>query len=296
MPLVTIPSSLLSATIPDDSVTTGKLVGSAVTSAKVDSTVAVTDAGNTFTANQTIDVTGSQSELFLRSDRKGGQTVNRVRTFGHDVNDDESEYSRTETVCITDGLGSEDSQYRIYTKVGGNIDSRIILSDGLQVGAPTGLDKGAGTINAAGNIYVNNVQLAEMEEGTWTPALSAGGASFGYTTQEGYYRRVGNMVTVWGWITTSSFTIDASATLVFTGLPFTSDSDGSIPYTGTIGFSQGWSTTTTPVAIRVTNGSSAGTFLKHDSSDPRGNRDIQINEADLAAGTNAVQFTITYAI
>lgn len=42
-----------------------------------------------------------------------------------------------------------------------NSANRFIVGDGVRVGTPTGGDKGAGTINAAGEIYVNNVSVRD---------------------------------------------------------------------------------------------------------------------------------------
>lgn len=52
----------------------------------------------------------------------------------------------------------------------------------------------------------------------FTPSFSASGVTFGYTTQTGYYTRVGRMVMFWGRIVVSSIT-GTSATVTITGLP-----------------------------------------------------------------------------
>jgi hypothetical protein len=48
--------------------------------------------------------------------------------------------------------------------------------------------------------------LADYEEGTWTPGITFGGASAGvtYTSTQGYYTKVGNVVTVSCYINMSS--------------------------------------------------------------------------------------------
>ncbi|RYY67706.1 MAG: hypothetical protein EOO12_00170 [Chitinophagaceae bacterium] len=58
--------------------------------------------------------------------------------------------------------------------------------------------------------------------GTWTPAFSATGCTFSYATQYGGYRKVNDLVTIWGELVlnTSGNTIVAN-TLSITGLPFT---------------------------------------------------------------------------
>lgn len=75
------------------------------------------------------------------------------------------------------------------------------------------------------------------EEGTWTPAVS-GASGTTYTTQLGWYTRVGNMVTV-GF----ELTINAKGTITggasVSGLPFTSaatyKSSGTLSYAATVG-------------------------------------------------------------
>jgi hypothetical protein len=63
--------------------------------------------------------------------------------------------------------------------------------------------------------------LDHYEEGTWTPALSATGYTFGYTRQEGIYTRIGNMVSVKFYIRPNG-TPSGSGTVAtsITGLPF----------------------------------------------------------------------------
>ena len=58
------------------------------------------------------------------------------------------------------------------------------------------------------------------EEGTWTPALTFGGAAVGMTgTFSGTYTRVGNTVTVWGKIILTAKGSSIGNALI-TGLPF----------------------------------------------------------------------------
>ena len=65
--------------------------------------------------------------------------------------------------------------------------------------------------------------LADYEEGTWTPSLSASGATFAYDAQLGRYTRTGNVVVVQGRIALNSAS-GGSGTVTLTGLPFTSAS------------------------------------------------------------------------
>lgn len=67
--------------------------------------------------------------------------------------------------------------------------------------------------------------LDDYEEGIWTPVLTfatPGNLSVVYSTQVGQYTKIGNTVTVWFTIVTSTFThTTASGNFNITGLPFT---------------------------------------------------------------------------
>lgn len=86
------------------------------------------------------------------------------------------------------------------------------------VTAGKGIDFSADA-NAAG---MTSELLDDYEEGTWTPALSFGGGTTGltYTVQYGYYTKVGNLVTVTGYIYVNSKGSSTGAAII-TGLPFT---------------------------------------------------------------------------
>ena len=65
--------------------------------------------------------------------------------------------------------------------------------------------------------------LDDYEEGTWTPGISFGGGTTGitYGTQTGYYTKIGNLVTITGYVALTAKGSSTSAALI-TGLPFTS--------------------------------------------------------------------------
>ena len=73
---------------------------------------------------------------------------------------------------------------------------------------------GSRTIKTDGN------KLDDYEEGEWTPAYSSTGGTYGYTTQNGHYTKVGNMVTVAAYIRTSSVSATSHNLVKVTGLPF----------------------------------------------------------------------------
>jgi hypothetical protein len=104
---------------------------------------------------------------------------------------------------VTDG--SEEALLGFWTPnpSGGSLRQIGYFALGLVVGAPTGGDKGFGTINAS-SIYNNGTLL--YTESSYTPTLAFGGATTGitYTSQAGRYVQVGNQVTAWASITVNS--------------------------------------------------------------------------------------------
>ena len=62
--------------------------------------------------------------------------------------------------------------------------------------------------------------LEDYEEGSWTPAVSSGNASF--STLQGRYTKIGNQVTLWVRIAGGSGYSGSSA-LIINGLPFTNN-------------------------------------------------------------------------
>ncbi len=85
--------------------------------------------------------------------------------------------------------------------------------------------------------------LDDYEEGTWTPTIN-GTADTTYSTQYGWYTKVGNLVSVGFELTVNTEgTITGNA--IIAGLPFTSGasdskSSGSLSYSGSSGFSSVW--------------------------------------------------------
>ena len=78
----------------------------------------------------------------------------------------------------------------------------------------------------SGGVYLGGTgsanKLDDYEEGTWTPQLggSSGNPTVSYSTQEGYYIKVGNLVTTWMRITISSISGGSGNANIY-GLPFT---------------------------------------------------------------------------
>jgi hypothetical protein len=97
---------------------------------------------------------------------------------------------------------------------------------------------------------------AHYEEGTWTPTVSFGGGSTGVTfsTQEGYYTRIGNQATVHGRMTLTDKG-SSNGTFRIEGLPFTSKNTAGSLFSAAIGYSNNWdsSITETPSLVVEVN-------------------------------------------
>jgi hypothetical protein len=101
---------------------------------------------------------------------------------------------------------------------GGTPTEKMRIHASGYVICPNGVTLGtaAGTYNAANT-------LDDYEEGTWEPEYSgqSGSPTIVYNIQEGYYTKVGNVVTVTGRISTTSTTGSFSGDIRLSNLPFT---------------------------------------------------------------------------
>lgn len=148
---------------------------------------------------------------------------------------------------VTSSFHSGGSVYELL-KVTATIDvNATVISTGLQI------------ITGDTSAYIDGIMVVEGESifafenkpisysrGIFTPGVSFGNATTGitYTTQTGYYTKIGNVVHAWGYVQLSS-NGSASGYMRITGLPFTCVNLGGtmnarfskISYTGAI---MGW--------------------------------------------------------
>jgi hypothetical protein len=101
----------------------------------------------------------------------------------------------------------------------------------------------------SGGVYLGGTgsanKLDDYEEGTWTPVLTGSGSNptVTYSNQHGLYTKVGNIVTVWVYVT-GSFT-GGSGAVVIEGLPFNPDiSMSSDIWFEPLNIGSGWQLTT----------------------------------------------------
>jgi len=82
-------------------------------------------------------------------------------------------------------------------------------------------------LTLSGGVYLGGTgaanKLDDYESGTWTPSIRSTGTqpTFTYTTQEGWYHKIGNLVTISFNIVISTKTVAGSGTALVAGNPFT---------------------------------------------------------------------------
>jgi hypothetical protein len=81
-------------------------------------------------------------------------------------------------VYIQAGALSTDTAFYITNKANTVLFLDIFGDGGVNVGAPTGGDLGAGTVNLASNLSVNNVVITKSAYGAWTGSTCTAIASF----------------------------------------------------------------------------------------------------------------------
>jgi hypothetical protein len=141
--------------------------------------------------------------------------------------------------------------------------------------------------------------LDDYEEGTWTPTFTAnvpGNLNIVYATngRQGYYTKVGRLVTLHFFISMSTFThTTASSFIKITGLPFASATNTGMEYSS-IAMSEF-------AGITKANYSSFGWYLSSNSSEAIGNASGSgqvydfINIGDLPSGsTKLLVATMSY--
>jgi len=141
--------------------------------------------------------------------------------------------------------------------------------------------------------------FSDYEEGTWTPVLSAatvGDLTVAYSSQVGFYTKIGRMVTVNFFITTSTFTrTTASGDLRVTGLPFTAlSTTGSFNF-GATGVQGIQKANYTQVSCAVLNNS---TLMVFPTSGPASGQNYDnVAITDIASGNIVIlRGTVSYIV
>lgn len=120
-------------------------------------TVAKTGSANTFTANQTIQSSdaGASEGPSLTLDRASASPaasdfIGSLNLSGRDSGAGTDVYAKIIAQIIDATAASEDARLILQAAVAGTLATILTLGPGVQVGAPTGGDPGAGKINATG--------------------------------------------------------------------------------------------------------------------------------------------------
>ena len=207
----------------------------------------------------------------------------------------------------------------------GSTDTGLRFADAVDSIVPfnlaTGSDRGGavdlGYASAAttfkdlylsGGVYLGGTgaanKLDDYEEGTWSPTYSTSGTAFSSITYNtsftyGTYTKVGDTVTVWGYIRTEALTIGAASGYVrIAGLPFvssngvnsTTDTRARGSCTGDL-FQQN-----APSSIQINQNSTTIDLLRKSAIGSASSHDLVFAATDFATGTNknATTFTISY--
>jgi hypothetical protein len=160
----------------------------------------------------------------------------------------------------------------------------------LTIADTTGNATFAGTADIANGVYIGGSVAANLlddyEEGTWTPVLSSATTTT-YTTQIGYYTKIGNVVTV-----NCAFQINSlgdGSTTQLTGLPFTFF--GSSSHQGAVGYFTGLATNVLSLGFYGNAGATTVNFMTTNTA----GTGATLNPAIFGDGAR-VQFTMTYTV
>ena len=141
------------------------------------------------------------------------------------------------------------------------------------------------TLGTAAGTYAAANTLDDYEEGTWAPTIGADGGdpTVGYGHNTGTYTKVGNLVTVFCTIITSSVT-GGSGHLTVDALPFfvNSAQDGAVNFS----FKYNWITAPDGGACQA--GTNRAIFYKNISTN------VTSTPADLTSGVNYLIFSASY--
>ena len=248
-----------------DSMSASRVDGAFVVNTGLDGTyterLRVSSAGDITSTN----ATGSKPVLTLENTANDANSSNLIFTKNRSATNDDIlgtvrfkgnnnagtpeviEYATIYAQSSTVTDGAEDGKLIIRTMKDGTLGARMtIASDGVA--------------EFSNGINLGDTNLSNYKEGSWTPTLVRNGAAItagvAYTSANGNYTRVGNVVHYWFDMTIgtldNSTLAPASGTFGIGGLPFTSAAAGN----GGYGAPSFRSMTAVPTSIRNNNNSS----------------------------------------
>ena len=174
------------------------------------------------------------------------------------------------------------------------IDS-VTLKDGNVVCASGNGISFAATGDSSGTTV--SELLDDYEEGTWTPTFNgtSGGASgVSYSNRLGWYEKVGRLVTVHCWLSSSSMTSVPSGNLIITGLPFTSTNTANFNNSIEISYAANFTSTESPQGGYLSPNATSVNILTRASSDGRSGLTEPVTCSDAMDGNEQLIMSVSY--
>lgn len=110
-------------------------------------------------------------DLFRDSDSPAlNDLLGKITWTGKNADGDEIVYGYVDVIIDDATAGTEDGRIRFIVRRAGSEGLRGYIGSGLVMGAPTGTDKGAGTINVENGYYLNGDPLVTKPFLTFRPA------------------------------------------------------------------------------------------------------------------------------
>ena len=130
--------------------------------------VAATNQSNTFVGDQQVfqsndagGMAGPNLDLYRNSaSPAASDVIGQIEFSAENSADGKEPYASISSQIDDPTATSEDGRLSLTTRRGGANAVRLVLADGMQVGSPTGGDKGAGTLNAENGYYENDILLS----------------------------------------------------------------------------------------------------------------------------------------
>lgn len=201
----------------------------------------------------------------------------------------------TSSAITTTELGYLDNaSSNIQTQLNGKVDltSTQTISGSKTFSAETEFTSG---INFGGTIggNISGVTLDDYEEGTWTPALGGSSGESGtwtYSTQDGYYTKVGNKVTCTCFVQLTSIGT-VTGVLVMKGLPFTVQANNGAWAACTSSYEQKWTLSSGHVLTSAAIGGTQQIYFYE--TDYTGDINGNLSHSNIENTTNIV-LNVTY--
>ena len=150
-----------------------------------------------------------------------------------------------------------------------------------------GIDFSA-TSDATGN---SSELLDDYEEGSWTPASKNAGS---FTSPTGRYVKIGQQVTVWGYIVVVT-DITSTSNFEISGLPYTATSTAHTEFVGPVMIR--WINSTSATGVSFSTYQASGwNYLRLYASRDDGNNYEAVKHSDFAFDTPGIRFCHSYTV